>query len=230
MKRTLSLLSLSLAVVLGLSMAAFAQTNGSQVSITFNSALGTNYGGFYTGIYNGTLNGAATSFVCDDSLNDITEGESWQATAWSLSNVGTKGLFSGSPYTATYAAGGSAGYSYTPQQVYNAVAYLANQIFINPNGPNVNSLAYAIWGLLDDPLDHGSSGQPSDTGTYIALGLANDNYQNADFYFYTPLNTTSGGPQEFMSETAEPLSMALMGTFLTLAGFVIGKKRLSASA
>jgi len=230
MKRTLCLLFLSIAVMLGLSMVASAQVNGSQVTITFQSPLGTNYGGFYTGIYNGTVGSVPTSFICDDSMNDITAGESWQATVESLSNAGTTGLFSGNPYTATYAAGGTAGDSYTPQQVYNAVAYLANQIFINPTGPNVNSLAYAIWDLMDHPLSHGSSGQPADTSTYINLGLANVDYQNPDILFYVPNQTDANGPQEFISETAEPLSMALMGTFLTLAGFAIGRKKLFSHA
>ncbi len=60
----------------------------------------------------------------------------------------------------------------------------------------------------------------------------------ADLYIYTPIagtesDTGLGYPQEFMSEgkgpfdvTPEPRSMALMGTFLTLAGLALGKKKL----
>ena len=46
---------------------------------------------------------------------------------------------------------------------------------------------------------------------------------------YTPSSWSgSDRPQEFIGETPEPISMALMGTFLTLAGLGLGKKKLFA--
>lgn len=53
MKRILYLLFLSSAVILGLSMAAFAQ----DPQISFTGGTESNYGGFGTGLYSGTLSG-----------------------------------------------------------------------------------------------------------------------------------------------------------------------------
>lgn len=222
MKRIAGLLILSAAIVVGLSMTAVAQN-----TIVFTGGTESSYGGFGTGLYSGTLNGTSTSFICDDSTHDIANGDTWMANAWSLSQVATpgNGAFAGPPYaTATYA-----GMGYTVQEVYNAVAYLANLIFTNAS-PDVNGIQYAIWSLMDSP-----PAGPASTAGWITTGLANDNYTNPNIVFYSPDgNLITSGPdtgktaQEFIGEVPEPISMVLMGTFLSLAGLLLGKKRLMA--
>ena len=234
MKRAFSLLFVSLAVMLGLSMTAFAQT-----TITFGSASGTNYGGVYTGVYNGTLTTTTTAgstttpelFICDDAKDEISNGQWWSANVFPLSDVGTagNGFFSGSPspYTAT-ADGIITSPPYTPQQIYNSVAWLADQIFRDPTGPNVNAQQYAIWDLMAGPSLPWTG--PSNTGSWITWGLNHDTYSSPKLFFATPLTT---GAQEFVWDptpptvTPEPLSMVLMGTFLSLAAVLMGRKKLA---
>jgi hypothetical protein len=240
MKRTLYLFSLSFAVMLGLSMAAFAQNT--QATIKFTGVLGTNNGQFYTGIYYGTLNGTPnTQFICDDATHEISEGDTWIANVWTLSQVvqQNNGAFAGVnngsdkswEQIATY-ANGTTGHTYTVAQVYDAVAWLAVQIFTQPTSPNVNDIQYAIWQLMDDP-----AGSSPNSGAWItaALKATANGYSNPYILFYSPDgNLITSGPdspkgtaQEFMGyQTPEPLSMALMGTFLTLAGLGLGRKKL----
>jgi hypothetical protein len=235
MKRTLSLLFLGLAVMLGLSMAAFAQD-----IITFTGPTSSAYGGYGTGLYGGTLNGNSTEFMCDDATHDISSGDTWAATPWSISQaaVQNQGAFAGlATGNATWeqdATYGPVTGSHTNLQVYSAVAYLANLIFANPNGVDVNGIQYAIWALMDNPP---ASSDPGTGAFWIAQGLANDTYTNSGITFYSPDGSVieTGDPhagmtaQEFITDTTptpEPISMALMGTFLTLAGLGLSKKKL----
>jgi len=236
MKR-ISLLFLGLAVMLGLSMTAFAQ----DPQIEFTGGTQSSYGGFGTGLYSGTLNGTNTEFVCDDATHEIGNGSTWNANAWTLSQVVSagNGAFAGSPY-ATASGDSSNGGSFTVAQAYSAAAYLANLLFTGADPSYINQIQYAIWQIMDAPGNgpgnnnvNASGLTTSDTAYWVNLGKANDTYTNPYIVFYSPDgNLITSGPdtgqtaQEFIGETPEPLSMALMGTFLTLAGFGLGKKKL----
>jgi hypothetical protein len=244
-KRILSLLFLGLAIMLGLSMAAFA-TDTIKYTGGYESVLD----GYGAGLYSGTLNGVATEFVCDDADHEIGNGSTWKANAWTLSQVVVQnhGAFAGlhngknKPWEqdATYGPAGTHG-GYTVPQVYSAVAYLANELLSGAipasDSADVNGIAYAIWALMGHPGAIGITDPPK--GNYwIAKGLANDTYTNSLIVFYSPDgNKIKSGPfkcdtpQEFIGEIREtpipePLSMALMGTLLTLAGLGLGKKML----
>lgn len=238
MKRILYLLFLSSAVILGLSMAAFAQ----DPQISFTGGTESNYGGFGTGLYSGTLSGTGTQFICDDATHDIQSGDVWNTNAWTLSQVVTagNGAFAGSPYetaTGDLANGGS----FTVPQAYSAVAYLANLLFTHADDSYVSQIQYAIWQIMDTPgsgpgdnkvTDSGLT--MSDTAYWVNLGKANDTYTNSSIVFYSPDgNLITSGPdtgkiaQEFIGETPEPISMLLMGTFLSLAGIGLSRKKLS---
>jgi hypothetical protein len=234
MKRKLSLLLLSLAVVLAFSMAASA----SDVTITYNHTQ-SSYNDEGTGIYYGTLNtgsgAVATNFTCDDYPDHIVSGESWTATVENLSNL--SGVLYSNPNGQSTAA------------AYFEVAWLAENLFSGANTDgsgvtNPNVLSWAIWTILDSPAG------PAPSGTAAAVTDAENWYNNClahwstaactleNINIYTPVagseSPAIGYPQEFLAEgngpitvTPEPLSMALMGTFLTLAGLRLGKKKLS---
>lgn len=227
MKRMFGLLFLSTAVVVGLSITAAAQE-----TIKFTGGTESSFSGLGTGLYSGTLNGTPTSFICDDALDTIHSGDVWNANLWTLSNVATagNGAFAGSPYALATYANGAPGHTYTVQEVYNAVAYLANILFSHSNA-DINGIQYAIWGLTDSP----AGTPPASAAGWITTALANDNYTNPSIVFYSPDgNLITAGPdigktpQEFIGQTPEPVSMVLMGTFLALAGLLLGRKRMLA--
>jgi len=153
-----------------------------------------------------------------------------------------------------HATGDSVGLSVA--QSYTAVAYLANLLLTKTytSSGAVNAIQWAIWDIMDSPnttanigADPGgncvgtynpASGLPTNVncGTqWVDYAAANElSYYNPYIVFYTPtagvtLNGTSYPTtyaQEFIGETPEPISMALMGTFLSLAGFGLGKRKL----
>jgi hypothetical protein len=231
MKRTFTLLFLGLAVMLGLSMAAIAQ-----VSISYDGTAASSFGGVGTGLYGGTLNGGADmkQFICDDYPHRIFAGESWEATTENLLNL--TGVLYINPN------------GQTTLQAYAEVDWLAENIFsgTNTDGSGItdlSTLSWAIWTILDAPPSgpSGTAGAVTDAKNWWA-SLSTSCQSNpancvTDYNIYTPISGTQnpswrGYPQEFLgappssTTTPEPLSMALMGTFLTLAGFALGKKKL----
>jgi len=265
MKR-LSLLFLGMAVMLGLSMTAFAQLDpqivftdvpGPQTTIQGPS------GNLGAGIYTGTVGTTTTHFICDDDLNSIQQNDAWNANVYTLSNVATygNGQYAVTPGLPTYGQAGftlngtslytASGDSISPtptiQQDYNMAAYLANQILSGAvtNLAIVAAVQWAIWDIMDTPnanhiVEPGGAGCTTGTscgGYWVNYAWTNDSgYTNSSIIFYTPTQGFTAGPdsisnpngyaQEFISETPEPISMALMGTFLSLAGFGLGKRKL----
>jgi hypothetical protein len=225
MKRTLSLLFLGLAVMLGLSMAAFAQTD----TIYFNgSYTGSASDGYGTGYYGGTLNGTSTQFICDDFPDHIVSGESWTATVTNLGNL--SGVLFQNPNGQTTLA------------AYTEVAWLAGQM-ASASSSTQQDISWAIWTILDSPGAGDSNAATWVTAaetwynTCMAGGGTTAQCTVQNINIYTPVagsesDTAEGNPQEFIGEgtgtitiTPEPLNMALMGTFLTLAGLGLGKKK-----
>jgi hypothetical protein len=207
-KRNLSLLFLSFAVMLGLSMTALAGD-----TITFNYAQ-TGDGVYGTGIYYGTLNGNPMSFMCDDATHDISGGQSWQVTEYTLAGlIAQGGTFVG--YNFAY---GDVAQDYTMESYLEWVMIQGGGSTTDPNG-----ISEAAWSLLD-PAYHAPTG--SDYGYWIgqAQGALAGGWTGAGVTFYVPTTGSSG--QEFSSATPEPISMALLGTFLSLAGLGLGKKKL----
>jgi hypothetical protein len=217
MKRNLSLLFLSLAVVLGLSMSASAQV--------WMTTTGTINGGVYpgtsdeTGPYAGTINGGpTTNFVCDDATN--LSVQPWQANVYQ-SNPVSVGLVK---FNSSSLMPGA-----SQQQLYNGITYLAMLILQNPSNVSLDEAANAaIWTITSNGTwDGGAPLLDSNVMADINAAIGADNSYNGDLNVYTPTSAYAGTDQEFLG-TPEPLSMALMGTFLTLAGLGLGKKKLFA--
>jgi hypothetical protein len=250
MKRMLCLLVLSVAVVLSLSMAASA----SQIKFTDVPGPETTIdNGIGAGIYHGTLNGVPTNFICDDATHDISKGESWYVNEYYLSGVNDvatqhHGMFAGGPSPHTTASGADLP-NPTVQQDYNMVAYLAYEILSHTitDPHEVGAIQWAIWDIMDHPTSHGIADPGGHNCSHDAYAdshsscgdywvdkawATESNYTNPHIVFYTPAGKIIGKcsyPQELIGLTAtpEPLSLILMGTFMTLAGGVLGKKKLS---
>jgi len=269
MKRTFSLLFLTLAVMLGLSMAAFAQQ-----TLYFNGNTTSSADSVGTGIYEGTLANAPTTFFCDDYPDHIVSGESWTVSTFNLEDLGngvapicspdnTSPCNPSNTYAPTGvrfplpASGHYEGGETSALQAYSEVAWLAQNMFTNntdPNGTGIygstgtagSTISWAIWTILDSPpaasdLEPGVGTLVTDAENWWASLASIPNCQAnpvacgkvPNINIYTPWgnsesDTGEGYAQEFIGPltTPEPLSMALMGTFLTLAGFALGRKKL----
>jgi hypothetical protein len=206
-----SLVFLGVAFVLGLSMSASAQVTMLYTG-TVNGGI---VNGDLSGPYTGTVNGGPTiDFVCDDSTPLNTNP--WEA------NVGSSNPVSGSlKFTSSTLMPGA-----TQQQLYNTITYLAMQILGNPSATVADeALNAAIWEITSNGHWMDPNAATDGTAADVALGIAADNSYNGDMIVYTPVTADLTTDQEFVT-TPEPLSMALMGTFLTLAGLGLGKKKL----
>jgi len=213
---------LSLVVMFGLSMTALAQ-----VTIHFTGPTESSYGGVGTGLYAGTVNGNPATFFCDDYPDHITYGESWQANVSSLASLGAV-RFPNPGGVPTL-------------QAYSEVAWLAENLLtgMNKNGSGVtdpDTISFAIWSILYPFSPPVGAGPAPGTANAIADaqswwgGLSSACQTIAascvdNVLIYTPVQTQNG-PQEFVGTVPEPLSMALMGTFLSLAGVALRKKKL----
>jgi len=234
MRRNLLLLFLSTAILLGLSMTAFAGS-----LLTFTGVKGTNDGGVYTGIYYGTLSGGPQqNFMCDDYQDHITIPESWQVKTYSINNL--SGVTFGNNPNPQYdhlAPGMS------QLQAYAEALNIAKGLLNSPGtgDPQASVDSFMIWKLLNNSVP-----VPGDISSAVSSGLAAaggwwtstcDTSLSSclaglsDVAIYVPVagsqTGSDGRPQEFLglTPTPEPVSMILMGTFLSLAGGLMGKKK-----
>jgi len=153
--------------------------------------------------------------------------------------------------TSIYHASG-AGVSTNIQYDYDMAAYLADLLLTKAytSSVTVDAIQWAIWDIMDSPASNGIADPGgSCTSTYTATGPTStscgkgwvnfaiaheENYSNPYIVFYTPTDGITAGPdksscayaQEFIGlNTPEPINLALMGTFLSLAAIFIRKKR-----
>lgn len=120
------------------------------VSMVFTGPSGNNSGGVYTYPYHFTVNGTPNvPLMCDDFKDEISSGQSWQATVTPIGSAGTSGgMFAGESFSL------GSGVTYTSQTAYDAAGliYLAvlNQ---GPLSGEVGTLSsglanWAVWNLL----------------------------------------------------------------------------------
>jgi len=221
---------------------SFGYNAGSSVSVTFVSGGPyPGYGGVLVDPYSadvGPVGGPAvlTTVQCDDWQDEVYDGETWTATVTNVSGLaGGTPLFKGNS-------------TYSTQQVYDAVAYLASEVLqsarISDTAGEAN-YSYAMWYLTcqytqspqtnctSDVLSNDSANQAT------IISLANYALNNATtasglgWQILTPsspgvLNgvTEQKAPQEFLIYTPEPASAALAGIgVLGLLGFALVFRR-----
>lgn len=175
---------------------------------------GNNGGGVYTYPYNFSINGGlSTPLICDTYDNEVTGGETWQATVSGL--LSGNGLFGSSPTN------------------YKA----AGLIFLDILANNINPTAgnWAIWGLFSsnaqsDPYFQ-SSGAAGIMGQYLTAAAYAPASAFDGLVLYTPVAGTQsccGLPQEYIGRVSvpEPGELSLLGTtlLLGLAGFAFRKR------
>jgi hypothetical protein len=232
MKRIL-LLMVGLALLFSVSSAC-AQAGNTQ--LYFNGVYqGNNWftgpeGGVGTGFYDGSINNVnvgpgqtSPGMICDDYYDNVTAGEHWTATGYQVSalNAGniSSMLFGGANWNAVVSG-------WTALQGYQALAYLANDMFTHAIGNSSlqSSISQALWYLTSAAIGRGFSLLSLDSQAQALVAyvknLANDPALStyANLYLYTqPFNPN--GPQEMWGQV--PIAVpdggaALM--YLLLAG------------
>ena len=225
---------------LGLAAAilCFAPSSLADTSIVLTGAGNNPVDGVYVGPYQGTVNGVAnTQVICDDFGDESYVPESWSATS-----TVDAGLPAASPVN-FFAVDG--------QQGYSAVASLAEQLFaLSPSDPNYDTkaadLQYAIWYVFDKS---GVTSFLSGDSTLLnaasadaaaALGGSYTPGEFSNIEILTPDTTQpiscNGGPcantppQEFIVQTPEPGTFAMLGIGLLMVGLLARRKYSVASS
>jgi hypothetical protein len=181
----------------------FAYADG-PVQMVFQGVNGANDGQYYVSPYYGTMNGQTVTLFCDDIINEITFGQSWSANVTNLGTAVNTNDFSQTRYGSV---AGSAVLS-NPALAYEEAAWLTLQFASNP-GDLVN-LQYALWDIMN-PGARGNGN--SDVQNWLLL--ASEDYGTinlSNFEIVTNVGplTLTGQEQEFIVQTPEPGTMALL--------------------
>jgi len=174
----------------------------------------------YAGVYGGTsnLSGSNAGIICDDFKDNVTVGQSWTATAFQVSTLGSatnplNNLLFGSN-TLGYANVGIAGYA--------AMAYLAELSFQSAGNPTLQGeISEAIWSITDPGLLGTGPGTAANSlvqqAESYAASTGDSLSQYANLVIYTPTSPfgPTGRPQEMWSTVPEGGAASI---FLLLAG------------
>jgi len=190
-------------LVVAMILVPFAYADG-PVTMVFQGVNGANDGQYYVSPYYGTLNGQTVTLFCDDILNEVNFGQTWQANVTNLATAVNTNNFSQTRY-------GSVPGSLVlgnPTLAYEEAAWLTTQFASNP-GDLVN-LQYALWDIMN-PGIRGSG----NTDVQNWLLLASQNYGSINlnnFEIVTNVGplTLTGQVQEFIVPTPEPGTLALL--------------------
>jgi hypothetical protein len=193
----------------------FAYADG-MVSMVFMNVNGANDGQYYVSPYYGTMGGQPVTLFCDDIINEVTFGQTWDANVTNLATAVNANDFSMTRYGGVT---GSAVFG-NPALAYEEAAWLTTQFASNP-GDLVN-LQYALWDIMN-PGARGSGNL--DVQNWLLLASLNYGTINLnEFEIVTncgPLALT-GQVQEFLVSTPEPGTLALLicGMLAACAGLM----------
>ena len=229
---------LSVAGLLVFASVGFAQQytmelTGSPVT-TVGSGMYTTTVGPYTGSIWQGLNASTSStpiysgyIICDDFADDVSEDVPWNATATNAADVsGSNVLFS---------EGNDNGTEVTNQQeVYNAVAWLANQLVLPANATDSiaqTNYSVAIWDILDPSQVTAADiiiNSTEQTLITTAFQEAVDGYQGSNVTVYTPYPATTPGTnssQEFLVVPEAPTPALVAADLLGLMSVILFLRR-----
>lgn len=159
-----------------------------------------------------TVNGAPMVIICDDFDHSVRVGQSWQASASTLTNL-SSARFGNQPGAL---------------QNYQMAGWLFDQFAVNP-ASNYAGIQNAIWGIFSPnaPVN-------ADTLYWLNRALSVDfaKYDLSTLVIYTPLDRTPSSPQEFIgrrtpiinADTPEPTTLLLMGSGLFGIGTMIRRR------
>ena len=189
--------------VVAMILVPFAYADG-PVTMVFQGVNGANDGQYYVSPYYGTLNGQKVVLFCDDILNEVHFGQTWQANVTNLATAVNTNNFSQTRYGSVV---GSAVLG-NPAIAYEEAAWLTTQFASNP-GDLVN-LQYALWDIMN-PGVRGNGN--ADVQNWLLL--ASQNYGSIslnNFEIVTNVGplTLTGQVQEFIVPTPEPGTLALL--------------------
>jgi hypothetical protein len=174
------------------------------VTMVFQNVNGASDGQYYVSPYTGTMNGQTVTLFCDDVLNDVNFGQTWQANVTNLgSNDFSQTRYGGVPSSLVY---GNAA------QTYREAAWLTTQF--GSNSSNYKDLQYALWFLMNPNLTKYDT-----AGAQAWLDMASADYTSIDPNDFLILTNTSsetnplaltGQVQEFLVVTPEPGTFAMV--------------------
>jgi PEP-CTERM motif len=188
---------------------------------------GANDGAVYFSPYTGTILNASNQviysgyIICDDFFTHSEVGSSWGATETNAGDLNGTEKFAGETYLFN-------GTLYDTAQMYNAGAYLANELLQLGNVTNPaaqGALSYAIWDIFDGTTPSTGSDTWSDIeGAFAAVTPGG--YVGSNVEVYTPQPFDSS--QEFLvvngPSVPEPSTLALCAIgFAALGG--LGARR-----
>ena len=200
--------------VLLISLALAGSASASSVTMTYQGHQGVvaKDGSPYIGYpYYVSINGSATltPLMCDSYDNNVSLGQTWNATATPLLQGIANSMF-GPAMTLDYKAAGL--------------------IFKSMLGGQMSTTAaqWAIWGLFSANASSNayfiSKNFGSIDAAYLTLAATASNSAFKGLVLYTPTGGRPGvGPQEFIgySPVPEPGTLTMMGTgLISLAGFI----------
>ncbi|MGH9575094.1 MAG: PEP-CTERM sorting domain-containing protein [Candidatus Acidiferrales bacterium] len=190
-------------------------------------------GNVYVDPYTATIAGFTNvPVICDDWSNNTYQGEQWKTMVMSASTVSNPAL--GTPMFGNN------------QTLYNEIAYLASNIWVNPTDKTIQTeYSFALWeltyganGTYKDPTDplaylaanlSGGTTNSEYAATVAALNYAKTyeaNYNSTGWIVLNPeVNTSTpssdGTPQEFLTyvNTPEPSTLLLLA--LGLGGLLL---------
>jgi hypothetical protein len=204
-----SVLVVAVLCCLGLAWAGSAHAD---LTMVLTGVPSTNYGGAATGPYQVTVNGTPMNLICDDYTTEITQGQTWNATLYSGSNISSLKFGSNTSF------GNNAA---NATQAYQEVFWLSSQL-INATDPNaISAIHYGIWAITDPTgvTNVPTAGGTGSTSYWLNLAGQSQNYGSvnmANYSVYVPSSSTPS--QEFIGVNQSPVplppSVMLMGTGL----------------
>jgi len=209
---------------------------------------GATAGGVYVSPYQGTISQNGQQIysgyvICDDYNTESYLDSPWSATETNAASLNGSEKFGSVEYTDPNGDPShfAAGKTFTAQQDYDAVAWLANQLLAsqnvdNPNSPVQTEYSFAIWDIFDGQTTGGSG-----TANLINDAFASvlGGYVGTNVDVFTPSAQNAQGEnasQEFLVvngpvATPEPDSAALLVFDLVCVlaiVFLVSRKRLQA--